>query len=245
LPKKHQIRVDSLTRLLIYILGHNPDEFGLVPDHDGYVSYKELTQAIHEEQGWGYVQSGHINEILLSNDRVCFEYDEDRIRARERAWHLDVNQSPQNLPKILFTGVRRKAHPHVMDKGLQSAQGKYLPLSQEKAMALRIGRRRDQKPVMIEVQAEQAKKEGVLFISFGQLFLAMDIPAKYVIGPPVPKEVFKTAEPESDIQRHKVPDVQAGSFVLDPHRDPALHRQQKGKKKKGWKEDARKLRRRT
>ena len=244
MPKKHQIRVTSLTRLLIYILGYKPDEFGLVPDHDGYVSYKELIQAIHEEQGWGYVRRGHINEVLLSNDRVCFEYDEDRIRARERAWHFDVNQSPQNLPKILFTGVRRKAHPHVMDKGLQSAQGKFLPLSQEKAMALRIGRRRDQKPVMIEVQADQAKKEGILFITFGQLFLATDIPAKYVIGPPVPKEVLKAVESEPETRGPKILDLQAGTFVLDPHRDPAPHRQQKGKKKKGWKEDARKLRRR-
>ena len=244
MPKKHQIRVDSLTRLLIYILGHNPDEFGLVPDHDGYVSYKELIQAIHEEQGWGYVRRGHIREILLSNDRVCFEYDEERIRARERTWHLDVEPSPGDLPKILFIAVRRRAHPHVMEKGLRSIQGRYLPLSQDEAMALRIGRRRDQKPVMIEVRAHQAKKEGVLFIPFGQLFLATDIPAEYVSGPPVPKEVLKTPEPESDIQRHKILDFQAGTFLLDPDRDPAPHRRQKGKKKKGWKEDARKLRRR-
>jgi len=203
LPKKHQIRVDSLTRILIYILGHNPDEFGIVPEHDGYVSYKELIQAIHEEQGWGYVRRGHINEILLSHDRVCFEYDEDRIRARERTWHLDVNRSPENIPKILFTGVRRKAHPHVMDKGLQSSQGKFLPLSQEKAMALRIGRRRDQKPVIIEVHADQARKEGVLFIPFGQLFLATEIPAKYVLGPPVPREILKTAEAESETRGRK------------------------------------------
>ena len=46
--KKKQIKVDAFSRLMIYILGHGPDEFGLVPDKKGFVTYKELLQAIHE-----------------------------------------------------------------------------------------------------------------------------------------------------------------------------------------------------
>ena len=44
------------------------------------------------------------------------------------------------------------------------------------------------------------------------------------------------------INQGKMPDFEAGTFVLDVKRDPS--RRGKGKKRKGWKEDARKQRRR-
>ena len=50
---------------MVYMLGYRPDEFGLVPDPEGYIPYKNLLQAIHEEPGWGYVRQGHFNEILM------------------------------------------------------------------------------------------------------------------------------------------------------------------------------------
>jgi hypothetical protein len=37
----------------------------LVPDTEGFIGYKELLQAIHEEPGWGYVKLGDIREVLM------------------------------------------------------------------------------------------------------------------------------------------------------------------------------------
>jgi hypothetical protein len=72
LQRKSQIRVTDLSRFLIYILAHRPDEFGLVPDPIGFVSMKELLRAIHEEPGWGYVREGHLREVLIGKDRALF-----------------------------------------------------------------------------------------------------------------------------------------------------------------------------
>ena len=58
---------------MTYILGHNPDEFGLVPDREGFITFKELLWAFHEEPGWSYVRQSSINEVLLSEDRTSFE----------------------------------------------------------------------------------------------------------------------------------------------------------------------------
>lgn len=260
------MKVDKLSRLLVYMLGHRPDEFGLVPDRDGFVAYKELLQAIHEESGWSYVRQSYINEVLLGKDRPLFQPEEKRIRVLKRLWYLDfddpsrflqaqrqgsdyeqIKDSKNAVPKILYMAVRRRAHPVVMEKGLKSREGRHLVLSTEKEMALRIGSRRDQRPVLLEVMAGTAESEGVLFYPFGGLFLCHQIPAKFISGPPVPKEVIERrsgGEMETKNIEAVSLDFTPGTFALDMARDPDRFRKTKGKKRKSWKEEARKIRRR-
>jgi putative RNA 2'-phosphotransferase len=242
LQKKHQIKVDSLSRLLVYILGHRPDEFGLVPDSDGFVSYKELLWAIHEEPGWGYVRQGHINEVLLAKDRILFETAGDRIKVRERRWVLDLGTPSLSPPKILYTPIRRRAHAHVMEKGLKGDG--FLALSSDQDLVLRIGRRKDQKPVLLEIMTEPAMEHGVLFYAFGDLFLATEIPARFISGQPVTQEFREAKEAVHKKAKPKPPDFAPGTFVMDMDRDPDLSRRAQGKKRHGWKEKARKERRR-
>ncbi len=240
--RKTQIKLQSLGRLLNYILGYRPDEFGLVPDGEGFIAFKDLIKAVHEEPGWGYVRQSHINEIFAGNEKDLFEWEEGKIRARERHWKMGANPLPHGLPKILFLGVRRKAHAHAMARGLRPPRDRPIVLSADRGMALRIGARKDQKPVLLEVRTAQAQKEGISFYTFEDLFLAKEIPASCLSGPPLPKEPAKAVKAVVD----KTPDIPsqagAGSFLLDASRDPAPHRREKGKKRRGWKEDARKFR---
>jgi putative RNA 2'-phosphotransferase len=244
--RSHQIKVENLSRFLLYILGRRPDEFGLVPDRDGFVKYKELLQATHEEPGWSYVRQSHINEVLLGKGRALFESESNRIRASERKWRLDLDIHPHSPPNILFTAVRKRAHPVVMEKGLIWSEDRYVVLSADEKMALRIGRRRDQKPVLLEVKAAAAQKQGILFYRFGDLFLTQRIPVRFISGPPVSKEAQETridaeTRKEKVVPRHV--DVAPGTFTLDISRDPDPYRRGKWKKHKGWKEESRKIRR--
>ncbi len=230
--------------MLVYMLGHRPDEFGLVPDNEGSIPFKELLQAIHEEEGWRYVRRSHINEVLLGKDRLLFESEDEGIRSVERRWELDPH-TPAQVPKILFTAVRRKAHPVVMERGLRAVQGRYLILTPVRDMALRIGLRRDQEPVLLEILPEAAKETRALFFSFGDLFLSPEIPSRFIAGPPVPKEMLERKKEKvkpTEKTAKRLPTPTPGTFTLDPSRDPDPYRRAKGKKKKGWKENARKMR---
>jgi len=228
---------------MIYLLGHRPDEFGLVPDEEGFLGFKELLRAIHEEPGWGYVREGHFREVLAGKDRVLFETEGERIRAVERRWRHELNQPAADTPKILFAGVRRRAHPMVMEKGLSAS--KRIVLSPDRGMAMRIAQRRDQKPVILEVMTGPAREHGTVFYPFGGLFLADRIPAPCIIGPPVTEEMRQAME-LARTRKEKPPEISPftpGSFVLDLARDPDHSRRIKGRKRKGWKEEARKTRR--
>jgi len=242
--KRNQIKTHNLARLMIYILGHKPDEFGLVPDNEGFVTYKEFLWAVHEEPGWGYVRKGHINEVLLGKDRGLFQPEEDRIRALDRRWHLDLENPTQSPPKILFVAVRRRAHPVVMEKGLTAAAERSLVFSPDPEMAMRIGQRRDQKPVLLEIMAASAQDAGISFYPFGNLYLTDHVPARFINGPPVTKEDVKIPERKGEKGLERRADFEAGTFVLDLDRDPDRSRRAKGRKRKGWKEEARKTRRR-
>lgn len=243
MPKKTQMKTHNLARFMLYVLGHRPDEFGLVPDKEGFVAYKELLWAFHEEPGWGYMRKGHINEVLLGRDRTLFQAREDTIRALDRHWHIDLENPAQSLPSILFVGVRRRAHSNVMEKGLAAAQGRHLVLSPDRDMAMRIGRRRDQKPVLLEISTRSVSEAGIALNPFGNLFIANEVPAEAITGPPVPKKDIEATQKKVRDIPDKRPDFETGTFVLDVNRDPDPSRHTRGKKRKGWKEEARKIRR--
>jgi len=245
--RSHELQVDKLSRLLVYILGHRPDEFGLVPDGNGFVPFKELLQALHEEADWRYVRGSHINEVLLGKDRSLFETRGKAIRVLQRRWRMELTPPGPPLPRLLFLPVRTKAHPVVMEKGVKAPEGSFLVLTPEENMARRIGRRRDQHPVLLQISAASAAREGAFFYPFGNLFLCPHISPEFIAGPPVSKEALEWRRVKAGTEEKARPrprEETPGTFVLDMARDPDPTRRAKGKKRKGWKEEARKLRRR-
>lgn len=203
--------VNQLAKFLDYVLGRNPFEFGLIPDTNGYVKIKELLKALSEEQGWKYVRRSHLNEIVISLPNPVVEISDDRIRATCRS-HLKPAEPAQHLPKLLYTCVRRKSHPVVLDKGifpLGSNPG--VILSSDPGMANKIGKRIDCDPVMLTIQVALCQHSGVHFSQAGEgIFLAPHIPAGSFTGPPLPK-----LKPEAKIKeapRAPVPEPFPGSF---------------------------------
>lgn len=238
------MRVEQLSRLMIYILGHRPDEFGLAPDAGGFVALKELLWAIREEPGWGYVRPSNINEVLLSRDRSLFEIDGDRIRVLQRNWRLNLDTPSESLPKLVYVAVRKRAHAHALGKGVKAPSGSVLLLSSEKETARRIGLRRGSDPVLLEIHAEEAQREGVPFYPFGQLFLTAEIPPRHIKGPPLPKEPERPMHKAINHSEERAQDFHPGTFALEVERDPSPSRRIRGKKAKGWKEESKKVRRR-
>jgi putative RNA 2'-phosphotransferase len=231
---------------MIYILGHNPHEYGIVPDPDGFVSIKDLLHVMHEDPDMPHAGEGSVNEVLMSDERDLFERDDKRIRAVSRHWDLDTNLPAIDIPPILFTPVRRKAHYLVLEKGLIKRADHFYCLTQDKEMAERIGKRKDQKPVIIEVMASRAVHEGVHISQFGGLFLASEIAERFIAGPPLPKAALRERELAPQVKKdvaEVIRDFNPGTFFLDINNDPDKSRRIRGRKKRGWKEEVRGMRR--
>jgi putative RNA 2'-phosphotransferase len=235
-------------RFLKYILGLRPDEFGLVPDREGYVKIKELLKAIHEEEGWRSFRQANINEVMVSLPDPLFEISENRIRAKDTQ-QIPKRVSPENLPKLLFTCIRPKALHAILEKGILPMGRKQVILSSDINMAKRIGNRIHASPALLTVRVQNATQQGTLFLQTGEnLFLARSIPVGCFTAPPLPKEprVTKPKEPVKPRERDRTP----GSFFSDltgqveTTEPQKMTRKQRREKDIDWKKSRKKMRRR-
>ncbi len=234
--------VRNLAKLMAYVLGRRPDEFGLVPDSEGYVRIKDLLKALSEEPEWRHIRRASINEMCLSLPDPPVEIDDNRIRAVDRSRLAVPDPDPvpaEDLPPLLYTCVRKKAHPVVVEKGVTPMGGHpRVILASSPETARRIGRRFDAAPVLLTVQTVQAGAAGVAFHRAGEsLFLADPLPPSTFTAPPLPK-----AKPEAEKAKkeRKEPSVRdrdptPGSFSLEIGREPGrsgdrLSRQERKRK---------------
>jgi putative RNA 2'-phosphotransferase len=186
----------SLAKLLTYILGRRPDEFGLVTDANGFVKVRDLLKALSEEEGWKYVRRSHLNEILYSLTDPPFEISDKQIRAKSRE-QLSRPKPAENLPKLLFTCIRKRAYRSVLDNGIFPSAYHQVVLCANRETALRIGKRTDHDPVMLTIQVQKSIANGVTFFQTGKsLYLAESIPASCFRGPPLPKEKPEAKKPD-------------------------------------------------
>jgi len=203
----------QLAKFIDYVLSRRPDEFGLVLDADGFVKIKEFLKAVGEEEGFRYVRRAHLNEIILTVPDQAFEISDNSIRSKSRD-QLPRHRYAMNPPKLLYTCIRRKAYPHVYDKGIHPSGYAQVILAASRAMAERMGRRIDHSAVLLTIQVQQSVDQGVVFFQAGEnLFLADFIPARCFTGPPLPKDKPLFKQPDaSDARPEKKP---AGGYFID------------------------------
>jgi len=230
----------QLAKLISYILGHKPAEFGLVPDRDGFVKIKEFLKAACEEDGLTYIRRSHIDEILIILSDPPIEIKDNFIRATHRD-KLPGYSPAQTLPKLLYTCVRKKAYPFVLDKGIFPMGFGRVILSSEPEMAERMGKRKDRMPILITVQTRKSIEEGTLFYEAGDtLYLAEFIRTGCFTGPPLPKQkeaaIIKEALEEK--KKQKIP----GSFIMDlKDKNKKTSQRKKTSKEAAWNKDLKKL----
>jgi putative RNA 2'-phosphotransferase len=234
----------QLAKFIFYMLGRRPDEFGLVPDTDGFVKIKELLKAICEEEGLRYVRRFHIDEILITLPDPPIEISDNLARAKFRE-HLPERIPASDLPKLLYTCIRRKAYPFVMEKGIFPIGREHVILSSEKKLAEKIGKRIDHTPVLLTVQTQKSGNIGVVFFQAGDLlFIADTIPVGCFTGPPLPKE--KPEIKKEDTLKKEKPKSLPGTFLMDLTDEKDRNKRSKYERKRKeitWKKERKKMKR--
>lgn len=211
---KHTHSIDKLNKMLVYVLGRQPDEFGLFTDERGYVKIKDLIKALTEEPGWPHVRLNQIREVIHTSRSPAIELEDNMIRAVNRS-RLPFPKISDTLPKLLYYPIRRRAHSVVLEKGIPlPPAGNRIILADAMAMAQRLGRRIDPSPVVLTVHTHNARKNGATLWRFGKaLFLSDCLPQGSFSGPPLPKnrsEKKAVAKPE----KQAAPNT-PGSYQVD------------------------------
>jgi putative RNA 2'-phosphotransferase len=229
----------QLAKLIDYVLGRRPDEFGLVADDDGFVKIKDLLKAVNEEEGFGYVRRAHLNEIMLTLSEPALEIVGNAIRSNDRD-RLPRRSFEAAPAKLLYTSVSQKAWPHVADKGIRPTGFSQVILSSSREMAARIGKRFDRSAVLLTVQVQTCLDKGVVFCGAGEsLYLAEFIPPDCFSGPPLPRE--KPVDKKMGEPQDRSPQLPAGSYFIDLNEESDYRVPKSKQNGADWKKDGKRL----
>jgi putative RNA 2'-phosphotransferase len=237
----HKYHTHQFYKFLEYVLGRSPDEFGLVPDDEGFVKIKDLIKAIADEDGWRHVRIAHLHEVFLKEVDPPFEITESLIRAKHRD-NLPSRKPCEKPPKLLYGWVRKKAWPFVFQNGLSPSTHPFVILAKDKDLAKRLGRRMDLDAVILTVMVQNCQDNGLMLQEFGELYLSEAIPVDCFTGPPPPKGKEETKPKEKPVKK---PVELAGSFFLDMEKAQEMEKsfKRKGKHEEPpWKHDRRRIR---
>ena len=204
-------QLESLARMLTYILSHRPDEFGLVLSEEGFIPIKFLLQALSGEPGWGFVRRYHLEQLAGLMSPPAFEVEGERIRAL-RPGPANLRRDPGDPPPaLLYAAIPPKAHGKVWEEGLKPPPDRELVLAATPELAKKLGRRRTPDPILVTVQAQAATRRGLSFTGYGEgLYLAPALPRDFLQLPSPPPPLEK---PKPSIPRPQAPTP--GTFTLD------------------------------
>ena len=239
----HSQSIHRNAKFISYVLGHRPDEFGLIPDDQGFVTIKTLMKALQEEPGWSFIKTAHLHELIISLQPPPIEINGQLIRAVDRR-QLPTLSGADQIPKLLFAAIRRRTYPVVLERGLHPAGNRYVMLTSAMTMAIRLGHRIDNDPIILTVQTMAAQEKGVSFKQYGpDLYLTDFIPNDTISRPPLAREKKKPDKPEKLMQ--STPPSTPGSYFPDVARwapnESGLSRNP-ARKEKAWQKERRQAR---
>jgi putative RNA 2'-phosphotransferase len=233
-----------LEKLLFYVLARRPDEFGLLPDKEGFVRLKDLHRVLTEEEGTKGLRLKKLKDFFLIFKPEAFEFREEEERVRACPDLVDpavLSREPaEEVPAELYIPVRPRAWIKASEEGLVAET---LILTPDRELAERMARRRG--ALVITVRAKEALFQGTIFERYlEKLYLSTWIPAEALVGPRVDEE-FKKRYERPKKEKKEEPLLEETKVVLPPQEVPAFRKITKGRKKDpAWKKVRRERRRR-
>jgi putative RNA 2'-phosphotransferase len=241
---KHQPK--TLAKTLDYIARRSPGEYGLFWDPDGAMPWKEFYWALQEDPSLRFVRESTIRELELLGIELPFVMDGNRLRLVAQQTRPCYPPAFE-VPERLFFGLRAKNLVHVQKNGLYGHGNRSLALCEDRELALRIAKRREEAPILVEILAREASLNSLSFFVAGpQLYLTEFVPVTFIVFPKIRRDVAeKMAEHAPKREVKPSPVTTPGSFTVQPQHlqtsQPA-GKTSKNDARAGWKKDSRKER---
>jgi putative RNA 2'-phosphotransferase len=243
----------TLAKVIYYIAYHSPGEFGLFWDADGSMPWKEFYWALQEDASLRFVRQSHVQELNLLNLELPVRIDGNLLRLQDD-FPVPAYPIVEHLSYRLFFASPRKQFGMTSRNGLRPTSRPLLAVASSKELALRIGRRRDSNPLLIDIDAAQAAAAGIAFYTAGpELYLVAGVPLEYLQFPYAREDDLaqQTANKSEKIPPHPGNISTPGSYLVDIHhfqesmagnQSAAGDKKAKQGKRKGpeWKREVRK-----
>ncbi|MDR0991135.1 MAG: RNA 2'-phosphotransferase [Propionibacteriaceae bacterium] len=172
----------DLSRAVSHALRHEPWVYELELDTEGWVDINDLVLALRHEARWSSLTINDIEEMASTATKKRHEIRDGRIRALYG--HSVPGRILKELatpPVKLFHGTSPVAAETILRTGLLPMKRQYVHLSVDRETALMVGMRKAQKPVILNVMADNAAAAGIDFYQGNdKVWLARRVPARFI-----------------------------------------------------------------
>ena len=168
--------LNSKGKHLSYLLRHDMQAFeDNKIDENGWRSIEELcTLGFSKEE---------IDDIVKTNNKNRYEYNEDKSKIRARQGHsipVDVELKETDPPNSLYHGTATRFVDSIMREGIKSQSRLYVHLSSDVETAINVGKRHGI-PIVLRVDTYRMKKDGIkFFLSNNGVWLTKFVDKKYL-----------------------------------------------------------------
>ena len=170
---------ERLSRFLTFLLRHKPKDYPLAMDGEGFAPWPDVVELVR--QRFYDVAEDQMRELIAGGSRKRFEIRGDKVRATYgHSFPVNLGDRLAEPPAQLYFGAARDLAQSMLRRGLEPCDRQYVHLSVTADEAESVARRHDPAPSVLVVDAQAAHAEGVRFYESGPLFLAENVPAKFL-----------------------------------------------------------------
>lgn len=173
-------KVEKLGKFVSGVLRHFPHKFGLEVDENGWVSFEALAKIVNKKYRWADVWV--LKALIYSDEKKRYELKENKIRARYgHSIDVKLNDMPEALESTLYYGTSEEEANRMLEIGIKPVNQTYVHLSTTIERSLEVASLRTKNPIVFEIDAEQARKDGVRILKANDsIALAKEISTKYI-----------------------------------------------------------------
>ena len=174
-------RLIRLSKLLSLMLRHQPEQFGIILDPEGYADLREVLAAIQAQVPDATETDLRDIVATLETDKQRFSIVDGEIRANYGHSLVDrIRHQPAAPPPILWHGTNEAALPAIATRGILPMKRQYVHLTTDERLAMRVGSRHGAAHTL-RIDAARAHAEGTVFYRANDTFwLADEIAPRYL-----------------------------------------------------------------
>lgn len=174
---------NDLSRCMSHALRHEPWIYELELDDEGWVSVQHLLEALQRQRSdWNGVDVSDLERVIESSTKPRHELRGMSIRALYgHSVPGKLRMVPAEPPNVLYHGTAPETASVITTEGLKPMGRQYVHLSTDKDMALEVGRRKSQAPVILAIDAAEAHQGGTAFYAGNEkVWLADEVPSAFI-----------------------------------------------------------------
>jgi len=148
-----------VSKYMSYLLRHNPENLEI--DKHGFVDLDRLLEKLNE---WFKIDEKLIFEIVEKSRRRRFEIVENKIRASYgHTISVRLELEEDCITKVFYHGTTPDSASKILKFGLKQMKRRWVHLSPTIDVATEVGLRRTNNPIILEIDAWAARKDGFRF----------------------------------------------------------------------------------